>query len=131
MTFQIEHRTNLPYEEFAEQYLYRNRPVVVTDALREWKALSRWTPEFFRSEFGDMKFTLDHATKGAYGAKGSNAVEFTMSRFIDRVLESTEKDPAPYFRNQVLSDLFPSLKQDIEPLPDYFLPNWLPDNYYM
>jgi ribosomal protein L16 Arg81 hydroxylase len=52
-----------------------------------------------------------------------------MDRFIDRVLSSTEADPAPYFRNQVLYELFPSLKEDIQPLPEYFQPNWLPDHY--
>src|ERR1700736_4628066 len=41
----------------------------------------------------------------------------------------SEENPAPYFRNQILYDLFPSLKEDIEPLPEYFQPNWLPDHY--
>lgn len=131
MKTEIEHREKLSYEEFAKDYLYANKPVVITDALREWKALSRWSPEFFKQEFGDMKFTLDEVSKGKseYKGKGSTAVEYTMDRFIDRVLSSTEQDPAPYFRNQILYDLFPSLKQDIEPLPEYFLPNWLPDHY--
>jgi hypothetical protein len=64
------------------------------------------------------------------GYKENNGkVEYTMARFIDRVLESTDENPAPYFRNRVLYELFPSLKQDIEPLPEYFLPNWLPETY--
>jgi histone arginine demethylase JMJD6 len=133
MKTEIDHREKLSYEEFAKEYLYANKPVVITDALREWKALSRWSPEFFKQQFGDMKFTLNENLKGKaeYKGKGdgTEAVEYTMARFIDRVLASTEQDPAPYFRNQILYDLFPSLKQDIEPLPEYFLPNWLPDHY--
>ena len=130
MTFEIERRASLSYAEFSERYLYANQPVVVTDAIRQWKALSRWTPEFFKTEFGDMTFSINEDLKRTAADEGNaGAVEYTMARFIDRVLESTDEDPAPYFRNRVLYDLFPSLKQDIEPLPDYLLPNWLPERY--
>jgi histone arginine demethylase JMJD6 len=131
MKTEIDHRSNLSYEEFAREYLYANKPVVVTDALRDWKALKRWSPEFFKKEFGDMKFTLEEKGKSDYkgNGEGANSVQYTMDKFIDRVLSSTDENPAPYFRNQVLYELFPSLKQDIEPLPEYFLPNWLPDHY--
>jgi len=129
----IEHREKLSYEQFAKEYLYANKPVVVTDALKDWPALKRWSPEFFKREFGGMKFTLPAEGKGKAEYKGKsdggNTVEYTMERFIDRVMSSTDENPAPYFRNQVLYELFPSLKQDIEPLPEYFQPNWLPDHY--
>lgn len=131
MNSQIERRSNVSYQEFAKNYLYANKPVIITDVLRDWPALRRWSPEFFKQEFGNMKFTLNEDLKGkaGYKANGNGTVEYTMDRFIDRVLSSTEENPAPYFRNQILYDLFPSLKQDIEPLPEYFKPNWLPDRY--
>jgi hypothetical protein len=59
MKINVERRSNLSHEEFRREYLVPNKPVVVTDAIRQWKALSRWTPEFFRREFGDMKFVID------------------------------------------------------------------------
>ncbi|MDP9340426.1 MAG: cupin-like domain-containing protein [Acidobacteriota bacterium] len=133
MKAEIEHREKLSYEEFARDYLYANKPVVITDALKGWKAVERWSPEFFKREFGTMKFSLPEKAQGkseykSHG-KGANEVEYTMESFIDRVLGSTEENPAPYFRNQILYDLFPTLKQDIQPLPEYFEPNWLPDRY--
>jgi histone arginine demethylase JMJD6 len=130
MVFEIERRASLSYREFAESYLYPLKPVIITGALRQWKALSRWTPEFFRSEFGQMRFKLDDNGKGKVGYKPvADAVEYTMERFIERILASTEADPAPYFRNRVLYDLFPSLEGDIQPLPEYFQPNWLPERF--
>lgn len=132
MNTAIDHREKLSYEQFAKEYLYANKPVVVTDALKDWPAMRRWSPEFFKREFGAMKFSLPADAKGKaeYKGKGNgNTVEYTMERFIDRVMASTDEDPAPYFRNQVLYEMFPSLKQDIEPLPEYFQPNWLPDHY--
>jgi len=131
MKIEIERRQNLSYEEFAKNYLYANKPLIVTDVLREWKALGRWSPAFFKQEFGKMKISLNDDLKGKAGYKGNrdSTVEYTMESFIDTVLSSSEDNPAPYFRNQILYDLFPSLKQDIEPLPEYFQPNWLPDHY--
>jgi hypothetical protein len=130
MKFEIERRENLSYEEFAGEYLYPLKPVIVTDAFRGWQALKRWTPEFFKQEFGNMTFSINEDPNQNAGYKGNEGgSEYTMARFIDRVLESTDENPAPYFRNRILYDLFPSLKQDIEPLPEYFLPNWLPDRY--
>ena len=117
----IEHRSNLAYEEFAEKYLYPHKPVVITDALRSWRALSRWSPQFFKEEFGDMKFTIDAGNKGT--------LEFTMDSFIDRVLASDESNPAPYFRNRVFQQTFPSLMGDVEPLPKYIFPNWMSEHF--
>ena len=131
MTCDIERRSKLSYDEFAGRYLYANKPVVITDALNDWKALSRWTPEFFKTEFGNMKFTISDTEVGQSGYKDGGGREFVMAKFIDQVLASTDENPAPYFRNKILYELFPSLKSDIEPLPEYFLPNWLPDHYLL
>lgn len=125
----IDHRSNLSYNEFAAEYLYANRPVVVTDAIRNWPALRRWTPEFFKNEFGGMTFRIANTEYGQAGHSGNGGADFTMAGFIDRVLASTDEHPAPYFRNRNLYDLFPSLAQDIQPLPEYLLPNWLGDKY--
>lgn len=125
----VDCRENLSYEEFSEHYLYANRPVIITGAMSHWKALGRWTPEFFKREFGSMKFSLDDTPKTGGTAQAGS--EFTMTDFIDRVVASSESNPAPYLRNKILYDMFPSLKDDIEPLPDYFLPNWLTDRYLL
>ncbi len=127
----IDYRDKLSYEEFAGEYLYPNKPVVIRGALTQWAALGRWTPEFFRQQFGDLRFSIRDSEYGQKGYETARVTEFTMSRFIDRVLESSDSNPAPYFRNQILYDLFPSLKQDIEPLPEYLLPNWLGDRYLL
>ena len=100
--FEIERRHHLSYEEFASQYLYPLKPVIVTDVLQKWPAMTRWTPEFFKEEFGEMKFQLNEDPGQDAGYKGNEqGVEYTMARFIDRVMASTDEDPAPYFRNRV------------------------------
>ena len=116
-------------EEFAEKYLFPLRPVVIRGALRDWRALSRWTPEFFRQEFGEMKIKINDAEYGQSGYDPEGGRQFTMAQFIDLVCNSTNDNPAPYFRNVSIDDVFPSLRADIEPLPDYLLPNWLGERY--
>ena len=54
----VEYGTDLSYEEFARKYLYPNKPVVLRGALRGWRALERWSPEFFRDHFGQFRFTI-------------------------------------------------------------------------
>ncbi len=124
---QIERRQNLSIEEFMREYAYANRPVIVTDALRRWNAVGRWTPEFFKKEFGDMKLSID---KVAW-SKEHGGADLTMSSFVDKVLASTNDNPAPYLRNQNLIELFPTLVQDVSPMPNLCFPNWLPENYLL
>jgi histone arginine demethylase JMJD6 len=129
MRSDIEYRRDLSYQEFAEGYLYPNKPVVMSGVLDQWNALKRWTPEFFKAEFGAMKFNISDTEYGQEGHGKNAGTEFTMAEFIDRVLASTEENPAPYFRRQCVYGMFPSLKEDMKPLPKYLLPNWLGDKY--
>src|SRR5689334_18772156 len=102
MKFQIERRTNLSYEEFANEYLFPLKPVIVSDALRGWQALRRWTPEFFKREFGGMTFLINDDPDQAADYKGNDrGTEYTMADFVDRILASTDERPAPYFRNRI------------------------------
>ena len=84
---EIERRTELGYDEFEKKYMFGNKPVVVSGAFRSWRALSRWTPEFFKSEFGNMNFTLDDDLKRKAGyAAVPDSVQHRMSEFIDQGL---------------------------------------------
>jgi histone arginine demethylase JMJD6 len=127
---EIPRRSNLSYEQFAAEHLYPGRPVVITDALKDWKAVGRWTPEFFKQQFGAMTFTIHDTLRSQIGYKdAAGATEYTMAAFVDRVQASTDASPAPYFRNRILADYFPTLVGDIQPPPAYFTPNWLTEKY--
>ena len=54
----IDRRGNVDAAEFRRDYLQPRRPVVLTDALRQWPALREFTPEFFRREFADATVQL-------------------------------------------------------------------------
>lgn len=114
---EIERREGLSYRDFVKDYLEPHRPVILTDALRDWRALSLWTPEFFKTRYGDMRIEIGKRS-------------YTMGDFIDRVLASTVENPAPYFEGQRFCDLLPVLLEDIFPVPPYLFPNWLDERYF-
>jgi hypothetical protein len=41
--------------EFYELYVKPNRPVVITGATSDWKAIKNWSPEYFRSHYPDAR----------------------------------------------------------------------------
>jgi len=48
----IERVGDVSAEAFFTRYYGGNTPVVITDRVRRWPAVSRWSPEYLRSKFG-------------------------------------------------------------------------------
>jgi hypothetical protein len=46
--FTIDRRRGLSYKAFVSEYLMPQKPVIITDGVKEWPALNKWTPEFSR-----------------------------------------------------------------------------------
>ncbi|HZR58769.1 MAG TPA: cupin-like domain-containing protein [Terriglobales bacterium] len=107
----IEKRHRPSYTEFAHDFLNANKPVIISGALDQWKAM-QWTPEYFKKNFADLQLGID-------------GKEYRMADFIDLVLNSNENKPAPYLRNALIDRVIPALLPDIQPMPEYFSPNWL------
>ena len=110
-TIQVPRLAGLSHQDFAKQYLRLLLPVILTDALTHWRALSKWTPEFFQREYGTVLIQVD-------------GQQLSMAEFIDKVLASSLENPAPYLHNYLLEDHLPELLADIDPLPRYTRPNW-------
>jgi len=111
LTDQIDRRSGLSPPEFRREYLDPLRPVILTDAIAHWPALGRWSPEFFKREYGELIVTVDGET-------------MRLGDLIDRIEASSSANPAPYLRNQALSEWPPELLSDVLPMPDCTRPNW-------
>jgi hypothetical protein len=48
----IDRRSHVTRDEFFDRYLRANRPVIFTDRMKNWPAMTRWTPDYFRSICG-------------------------------------------------------------------------------
>ncbi len=108
----IDRVAGLPHRELVRRYLRTMRPVVITDAIGHWRALRRWTPEFFRDDYGSTEVLIAGKT-------------YTMRAYVEALLASTPEAPAPYMRNVLLEKWLPELMADISPLPRCITPNWL------
>lgn len=117
----IPRREALAYEEFVQDYLYPLQPVIIKNGFH-WNAFGKWNPEFFKKEFGSRLVPVRDQ-------------RITVAEFVDRVVEATDENPAPYLvgtgTGNYCLDLFPELAADIDPVPEYLLPNWLTERYLM
>lgn len=109
---QIDRRAGLSRDQFDREYLRPLRPVILTDAISHWRALGRWSPQFFKEKYGGLEVEVDGEV-------------IALGNLIDRVEASTDDNPAPYLRNQALAEWPPELSADVFPMPDCTQPNWL------
>jgi histone arginine demethylase JMJD6 len=110
---EIERRAGLTPGAFAREHLFPGTPVILTDALSRWKALTTWTLESFGERFRDRKVPFKFG-----------GLELTLGEFIPQVLTSTPDNPAPYLTNLPIATHLPELLPEISPLPEIFQPNW-------
>ncbi|MFD2937025.1 cupin-like domain-containing protein [Spirosoma flavum] len=99
---QIDKRSNISQKELIAEYIEPAIPVVLTDATRDWDAMGKFTPSFFKKQYG-------HLTKELKG------VTYTLSDYIDLMLASTPKNPAPYPFNVNVEQYLPELLDDLKP----------------
>jgi Cupin-like domain len=112
----VEREASISYREFAATYMHPRRPVILTDATAGWPALSKWTPEFFRSVFGSKCIPI---------STREFSIPLTLSKFLapGRTLPSTSFHPL-YLRNVHIVEHFPELVPDFK-ISLFFKPNWL------
>jgi hypothetical protein len=83
--------------------------VILTDALKDWQARDRFTPDFFRREYGDQRVKV-------------RGREYRLAEIIDLQQASSPERPAPYPCTLSAADC-PTLWRDISPRFAYSLPN--------
>jgi hypothetical protein len=98
----IERRSGLSFKDFMNEYIIPNRPVILTDASKDWKAHGVFTPEFFKKNFADKKASI----------KGK---EYQLGEYVDMMLASTPENPAPYPFKIDLERNFPELLAYVQP----------------
>lgn len=54
----VVRRANLSREAFKKEFLDPNLPVVITDLAKDWPGLNKWTWEFFKNTYGDLKVPM-------------------------------------------------------------------------
>lgn len=86
----IDRRAGLTPEEFAKEYLKPQKPVILTDYADQWPCKSKWTIDFFRSNYGHLDVPVFSKNFSKPGKKYMSA-ETTMK--FGTYLELIDSEP--------------------------------------
>lgn len=111
---EITRVSNPSIKEFMNEFVYPQRPVIITGGLDMWKAKD-WNLQILKEKIGPKEFSF----RTEQGTK--NAI---FSEMIDQISDSNPLSPAPYLRNMDLLKIFPELKEDVSPNLLYMKNNW-------
>ena len=124
---QVERIERPDRDTFYKNYVSLNKPVIISETINEWKALSSWTVDYFKSIAGDTDIRVEvspnrvfppvHAQ--SYKQSGYHLENMTFGQYIDKITSESSVKEEYYFAQQPVDVLFPQLMNDIKP-PDYF-----------
>ena len=97
---------------FIANFLRPNRPVVYKAHASEWKAVEKWSPDFFLKTHGSTEVPL------------SGRPPIRLSDYIRSLKKGGAARALPYLRNIWLGRYFPDLVSDTR-VPEMAEPNWL------
>ena len=105
----VERISGIGVDEFVRRYRRPRRPVILTDALKNWAAVGRFTHDFFRSNYGEQHVKV-------------RGRDYRLAEIIELQQNSNPAKPAPYPCTLSLADCR-ELLPDVEPRFPYSLPN--------
>ncbi len=129
---EIERREYLEPEEFLSEYVGKNRPVLVSSALKECRALSRWTISHIRRVSGKAKVKLKEGLVDD-GVMGMRSVDTWLSDYLDAMelyearLRSGDAGPGDrpaYLHDVPLLSILPEAAADLEGFPAEYFPSF-------
>lgn len=103
----IERVQDITLADFVARYRKPRRPVILLDALQDWSALRRFTPDFFRREFAERPVRI----------RGCN---YRLGEVIAMQQASDAEHPAPY---PCTFSECAALMADLSPRFEHSLPN--------
>jgi len=54
----VDRKSKISRSEFLDNYYAKNTPIILTDIIKNWKALERWTPAYLRRHYGEAKVEI-------------------------------------------------------------------------
>lgn len=105
------HARDISPAEFTRNFVATGRPVVIEMAVADWPALTKWTPEFFRTQLAGKQVDVSFNQR------------MNMDAFVDAMLASTPAQPGPYLFRVFVCPHLPELYPDVLPMNRYSFPS--------
>lgn len=119
-------------EVLYRDYISRNAPVVLTGVADGWKAVSRWTPDYFKASFPDARVTHatwddeGHGDEPAVYLRNRKTAGIRLGDYVD--LMRGRPDPRDYLLSFPIFRHLPQLRDDVEPLDRFMMfPAYYPE----
>ena len=122
----IDRREKLSKKEFLHEYVLKRRNVILTDAVANWNARTKWTTDFFKERFGSWEVPV-------YERKRAVTVRevVRLEDYLEEIVGPSPSGVARYLFGLRIARDFPELLSDMEPRPIYWDPNWLESRYLL
>lgn len=115
---EIARKQEITHQEFINQHWKPGIPCVFTRATEVWDTKGAFTPDWFRSEFGDRMTEVD-------------GMEFSMKQVMDLIEGLVPGQNAPYPCKYHIEEQLPELMEMLSPLNlGYTQPNWLESAWF-
>jgi histone arginine demethylase JMJD6 len=115
---EVQKVDDISYASFMQEFYQPGIPVVFKNASKVWKAKGLFSPDWFRSNYGDRTTQVKGTT-------------YTMRQIMDMIETSTESNPAPYPCIFNIPRSIPEVMELLQPLSlNYAKPNWLHTKWF-
>ncbi|WP_246828941.1 cupin-like domain-containing protein [Synechococcus sp. PCC 7502] len=118
----IDRHPQLSQAEFFENYYVCHRPVILTEATKNWQALNLWTPEFLRSQYGHIAVEIQAnrlANRRYEIDVDAHRHSITLGEFVDMLAANTNDYYMVANNGNLSKTELRSLLNDIEMFPEY------------
>ena len=133
---EIPRRTGISKDEFLEKYYAAHLPVILTDLVSDWPAMTRWSLDYFEEKIGgdteiELQFGRDQAED--YEIRNDDfkrRLPFKTYLSMLRRGERTNNYYCTANNGSYNRGVFDPLWEDIRPLPDFLEPNAAHDGFF-
>ncbi len=124
---QIERVGRLSRERFTREFVGRSRPVILTNALRDWRALSAWTPAALGRRFRTRAVSVDASSDGVFrydpvAGPVFAAERMAFGRAVSLICDRAVTGKKYYLKQTSIPDVLPELQ------PDFATPRYVGTN---
>lgn len=123
-TWEVERHKDVGDEEFLREYYFRNRPVILTDAMANWMAMQRWTPDYLKGRCGEQMVQVQVRRESNPRYEIENQSHKSIVRFadyVDQVFNASSTNDFYMTANNGGANrgVLPALRDDFDLLPNY------------
>ena len=123
----VPRKSRLSSDEFLTEYYSQNRPVIITDVLSRWPAMSKWNREYFQSTAGSQLVEIQAGRNRDPRYEINSAQHKQVIPFHEyvRLIYDAGQTNDYYMtaNNSVVNEAaLAALWQDVDLLPEYLVP---------